>query len=138
MTSRRRDLTGFGFDRPSRDDRVPPPPPRRPEPRSAPPEGKKRITLSLPTKVARQLRKSATDEARYYLDIIRDSFLEFADQVDEDLGGASRHRPRRSTGRTQIPLNILVEDLTQIDQRARLLQLDRSAYVTELLIRSLG
>lgn len=152
--TRKRDLSGFGFDAP---DPVvaPPPPPPRPAPKPEGPKpaqrkttaGKKqRITLSLPTRIAADLRRTADREQRIYLDIILAAFVEFADAVDHDVvdartgpGMALRGSRRRAeSGRTQIPLNILREDLSVLDRRREAIGLDRSAYVTELLIRALS
>lgn len=153
MAERKRDLSGFGL--PSRSAKSKP---RRnqAEPgrvhatretsgrptiststRSAAVVDKKRITLSLPTAVAVRLRRVAETEERFYLDIILTAFVAHAEAVDRDLRGQSRPPARRAAGRTQIPLNILPEDLGVIDQRAKGLGLDRSAYVAELLTRAL-
>ena len=98
---------------------------------------KKRITLSLPTTVATRLRRVAESEDRFFLDIILDSFVSHAEAVDRDLAGRGTAPSRRAAGRTQIPLNILPEDLGVVDKRAKALGLNRSAYVAELLTRSL-
>ncbi len=152
--TRKRDLSGFG-------EALPTPAPRRqpatsvpsPGPPSTPParpkkpkSTKKRITLSLPTAVASLLRKTAESESRIYLDIINQAFTEHSDAIDAAFIEAHRTgmattlggRRRADSGRTQIPLNILTEDLKELDRRAQALSLDRSAYVTELLVRSLA
>ena len=104
---------------------------------------KQRLTLSLPTKVATMLRATAESEQRTYLDIILAAFMGHADGIERELVtnsqklGNSGSRRRAGAGRTQIPLNILKEDLQVLDQRAKALNLDRSAYVTELLLREL-
>lgn len=150
--TRKRDLSGFGFDAP--EPVVAPPPPPRPAPKpEAPkpasrktPAKKQRITLSLPTRIAADLRRTADREQRIYLDIILAAFVEFADVVDHDVIGARTgsglalrgSRRRAESGRTQIPLNILREDLRVLDRRREAIGLDRSAYVTELLIRALS
>ena len=158
--TRKRDLSGFGKTAPSPAPapRRPPPVPNEPlvpapappsTPRSAPKKaklGRKRITLSLPTAVASLLRKTAERESRIYLDIIKQAFTEESDAIDAAFIEAHRTglastlggRRRADSGRTQIPLNILVEDLKELDRRAKALALDRSAYVTELLVRSLA
>ena len=104
---------------------------------------KQRLTLSLPTKVAAMLRATAESEQRIYLDIILAAFMGHADGIEREFVtnsqklGNSGSRRRAGAGRTQIPLNILKEDLQVLDQRAKALNLDRSAYVTELLLREL-
>lgn len=129
------------------------PPPPRPEgnasgENSSPPTkpktaAKQRVTLSLPTQVAVLLRSTADTEQRIYLDIIQSAFVAHADEVEDDLiksrdrlsttGG----RRRAGSGRTQIPLNILKEDLKVLDERVKAVNLDRSTYVAELLVREL-
>ncbi|MDH3308271.1 MAG: hypothetical protein OEO77_12220 [Acidimicrobiia bacterium] len=156
--TRKRDLSGFGIAPAARPpvDVAPRHEPRtevaaepkkrsnggtRPKARS-----KKRITLSLPTRVAAQLRETAEKERRIYLDIILRAFVDHADAVEAELiaGRAEAgltprgSRRRADSGRTQIPLNILGEDLRVIDARSAAIGLDRSAYVTELLTRAIG
>ena len=161
--TRQRDLSGFGVEAPprpvSRPATVPRPevlsvpPPPRPEGNansasSSPPTkpkaaAKQRVTLSLPTQVAMLLRSTADTEQRIYLDIIQSAFVAHADEVENELiksrdrlsttGG----RRRAGSGRTQIPLNILKEDLKVLDERVKALNLDRSTYVAELLVREL-
>lgn len=105
--------------------------------------GKQRLTLSLPTQVAALLRANAESEQRIYLDIILTAFMTHADDIEREFvnqslkPGMSGSRRRAGAGRTQIPLNILKEDLQVLDQRVKALNIDRSAYVTELLIREL-
>lgn len=132
-------------------------PPARPTKRLEPATGseaaskkdkkdKQRITLSLPTSVASLLRSTADRENRIYLDIILEAFLAHSDAADQSFVERRRTgeikstggRRRSDSGRTQIPLNILKEDLGEVDRKAARLGLDRSAYVTELLVRSLG
>ena len=140
---------------------VPPPPSARPtalvdlppspkpatEPGDQPLKRKKatkqRITLSLPTQVATMLRTTADTEQRIFLDIILSAFVSHADDVEAELVhernrvGPTGGRRRAGSGRTQIPLNILREDLKVLDQRVSALNMDRSSYVTELLLREL-
>lgn len=135
---------------------VPPPTRSRPETikrlpdtarSGASPKSKKkqRVTLSLPTSVAGLLRKTADREQRIFLDLILSAFVQHADDIDRHFVerraasglSASGGRRRADAGRTQIPLNILVEDLKVLDSRRTALNMDRSAYVTELLVREL-
>lgn len=141
---RKRDLSGFGLA-PS-DPNVPAParaPDVRPARHRARPartrsasHAKKRITLSLPTQVAVKLRRAAEQHDRFYLDLVLEAFVEHAAAVEADLAGSPSKPRRRAAGRTQIPLNILPEDLAVLDAGAEQLDLDRSAYVTELLTRA--
>lgn len=107
------------------------------------PAVKQRITLSLPTRVATMLRSTADAEQRIFLDIILTAFVAHAEAVESDLVrhrsglNPSGSRRRAGSGRTQIPLNILKEDLEELDHRVKSLNIDRSAYVTELLIREI-
>lgn len=116
-------------------------PDRHPEKRKK--AAKQRITLSLPTQVATMLRTTADTEQRIFLDIILSAFVSHADEVerelvhDRDRLGPSGGRRRAGSGRTQIPLNILREDLKVLDLRVAALNIDRSSYVTELLVREL-
>ena len=104
---------------------------------------KQRITLSLPTQIATMLRTTADTEQRIFLDIILSAFVSHADEVESELVherdrlGPSGGRRRAGSGRTQIPLNILKEDLKVLDLRVTALNMDRSSYVTELLLREL-
>lgn len=104
---------------------------------------KQRITLSLPTQIATMLRTTADTEQRIFLDIILSAFVSHADKVESELVherdrlGPSGGRRRAGSGRTQIPLNILKEDLKVLDLRVKALNMDRSSYVTELLLREL-
>lgn len=116
------------------------------QPVPAPSKSKKqRVTLSLPTSVAAILRSTADREQRIFLDLILSAFVAHADDIDRhfierrrDSGlTASGGRRRADAGRTQIPLNILVEDLKVLDGRRAAHNMDRSAYVTELLVRDL-
>ena len=116
------------------------------QPAPAPTKGKKqRVTLSLPTSVAAMLRSTADREQRIFLDLILTAFVAHADDIDshfvERRGNsglaASGGRRRADAGRTQIPLNILVEDLKVLDSRRAAHNMDRSAYVAELLVRDL-
>ncbi len=146
MGEQRRDRAGFA---------VPPPPPGAP-PHHGPPKGpgpppppvaskptrsravkKKRITLSLPTAIAARLRQTAAQEDRFFLDIVLEAFSKHAPMIDAELTGIDLAARNRSAGRTQIPLNIVPDDLAKIDRQATRLNLDRSAYVAELLTRSL-
>lgn len=138
------------------------PPPRSPQPRRQPTvpsisettsdemptkrrsaREKKRITLSLPTRVATLLRTTADTEQRIFLDIILTAFITHANDVDADMvaerssNSARGGRRRAGSGRTQIPLNIKAEDLEILDARVSALGLDRSSYITELLVREL-
>lgn len=144
---------------PSQADPIVPPPPRsRPLPvETLPPEiksdpttvsrkGKKqRVTLSLPTAVAAMLRSAADREQRIFLDIILTAYVSHADDIDQHFVerrvatglAATGGRRRADAGRTQIPLNILAEDLKVLDRRRAAHNMDRSAYVTELLVREL-
>lgn len=156
--TRKRDLSGFGVTpaptKPTDPTPVPPPPERRSaEPEAAPitqratrtkkADAKKRITLSLPTQVASMLRTAAEQQQRIYLDIILSAFILHADDIDASLAldrskrSAMGSRRRAMSGRTQIPLNILSEDLRVLDQRVKAANLDRSAYITELLLLEL-
>ncbi len=89
------------------------------------------------------LRATADTEQRIFLDIILSAFVSHADDVENDLVaersrlGPTGSRRRAGSGRTQIPLNILKEDLKVLDLRVKALNMDRSAYVTELLLREL-
>lgn len=89
------------------------------------------------------LRTTADTEQRIYLDIILSAFVAHADAVESDLIkdrerlSPTGSRRRAGSGRTQIPLNILKEDLKVLDQRVRALNIDRSSYVAELLVREL-
>jgi len=89
------------------------------------------------------LRTTADTEQRIFLDIILSAFVSHADDVEVELVrersrvGPTGGRRRAGSGRTQIPLNILREDLKVLDQRVSALNLDRSSYVTELLLREL-
>jgi len=106
---------------------------------------KQRVTLSLPTSVAAMLRKTADREQRIFLDLILTAFVAHADDIDTHFVerrvatglAATGGRRRADAGRTQIPLNILVEDLLVLDARRAAHNMDRSAYVTELLVREL-
>ncbi|MBK5267568.1 MAG: hypothetical protein JJE47_09050 [Acidimicrobiia bacterium] len=89
------------------------------------------------------LRSTADTEQRIYLDIIQSAFVAHADEVEDELiksrdrPSATGSRRRAGSGRTQIPLNILKEDLKVLDERVKALNLDRSTYVAELLVREL-
>lgn len=141
---RKRDLSGFGLA-PSDPDVPTPPrsphsrPPRlraRPARTRSASRAKTRITLSLPTQVAVDLRRAAERHDRFYLDLVLEAFVDHAAAVEADLAGSPSRPRQRAAGRTQIPLNILPEDLAVLDAGAKQLDLDRSAYVTELLTRA--
>ena len=153
--TRKRDLSGFGGGTPGPAKPAPSRPLAPPVPETPivpPPEvktrgkAKQRITLSLPTAVAGMLRSTAERENRIYLDIILQAFVDHSTDIDDSFVERRRTgepttkggRRRADSGRTQIPLNILGEDLRELDRKAAALSLDRSAYVTELLVRSLN
>jgi hypothetical protein len=87
--------------------------------------------------------RSATEERNtFYLDVILEAFVTHAgpiqaahDEVIRSAHGVTvgRVRRRRPSGRTQIPLVIPSNDLAAVDAAAARLDLDRSAYVAELL-----
>jgi len=148
MGERKRDLSGFAVPPsppgappqhgpPKRSGPPPPPAPVAPKPpNQARAIKKRRITLSLPTAIAARLRETAEREDRFFLDIVLDAFGKHAPIIDAELTGIDPASRDRSAGRTQIPLNIFPEDLAKVDRQAGRLNLDRSAYVAELLIRS--
>jgi hypothetical protein len=155
--SRTRDLSGFGTT-PKRDATEPSPArtPRSSGTRRA--AGRKagsskatrqpavrRITLSLPTALAEELKAATSRAAGYYLDVILTAFVEHADEVRSarnsyrSIGDLTVAPPRRRLppGRTQIPLNIGEDALREIDRTATELGLDRSSFIGELLDRAL-
>ncbi|MDF1596700.1 MAG: hypothetical protein P1T08_11525 [Acidimicrobiia bacterium] len=163
--SRRRDLSGFGAKsqpapQPAQAPEAHPPAagetpsprsPRAPKKRTrlpAPSTRKsqtRRITLSLPTTLASELKAVTRRDATYYIDIILNALVDHAGPLRDQRTAARRlgtlkvvaPRRRRPPGRTQVPLNIGEEALAQIDQAARELGMNRSAYVAELLERAL-
>ena len=147
--SRTRDLSGFGTPKepvaPAPATDATPKPPvkkRRTKPKgTSPTSGQSRITLSLPTSTAHDLKAATLRDETFYLDIILNAFLDHADtlRLDETqtrmIGDMVVSRPRRRLppGRTQIPLNIPKTALTELDRSAKELGLNRSEYVVALL-----
>ncbi len=157
--NRKRDLSGFGTppaDTATGEPVAAPPPERSHDPASAPPakrprraaerqDGIRRITLSLPTDLAGDLKAAARRNATVYLDLILHAYADHAPGVEAgrseptEIAGVllpPRRRPR-PPGRTQIPLNIPEPALRTIDQAAERLGMNRSEYITELLERAL-
>lgn len=159
--TRSRDLSGFGAT-PQPKPQVEKPKATKPKPaprtqdtemrrdgrartRSAPSRKTKRITLSLPTDIADDLKEERRRESTYYLDIILDAFLEHSAGLVVErresprIGGmaVTGRRKRRPSGRTQIPLVVPEGVLAEIDKTAEDLGLDRSAFVSALLERAL-
>lgn len=151
MTERKRDLSGFGGSLPAPPPRGPAEAPavtRRP-PASTPPErsrrprpeGKRRITLSLPVETAAWLKTASATEGRFYLDLILAAFVEHSQAIQQqvDLARAESSvgirplRKRTTPGRVQVALLIPAEDLSLIDEAARQAGVDRSTYVGLLL-----
>ena len=156
--TRSRDLSGFGTaskkPEPTQTEPKLPPPPRRtatsatrkrPRKVSKPESGVKRITLSLPTSVASQLKATTRRHATYYLDVILNALVDHGADVRSAQGPprlvgdleVARPRRKRPPGRTQVPLNIPTEALAQIDKAAADSGLDRSGFIAELLDRAL-
>ena len=158
--SRSRDLSGFGTSSRSsapvepKIEVAPPPKPvrirpsasKKPTQKREPAEtGQRRITLSLPTALAQDLRTVTRRDATYYIDVILNAFLDHAAELGEtrsaprSIGGVAVPPPRRRRppGRTQIPLNIEEGVLAEIDLAAHQLRMDRSTYVAELLKRAI-
>lgn len=165
IMSRTRDLSGFEAKshprpKPAPTSEAPPaagdtpsPPPPRPAPQKGTPRPAtstrksqiRRITLSLPTTLANDLKAVTRRDATYYIDIILNALVDHAEAL-RDQRTASRRlgalevvapRRRRPPGRTQVPLNIGEEALAELDHAARELGMNRSAYVAELLERAL-
>ena len=116
---RRRDLSGF--ERPPAQSREAGQTAGRPM---------SRITLSLPSAIAEQLRFISIKRAVGYRALIVDA----VERVGSQVHGVHAVPP----GRTQVPLNLPAEDLAMIDQAAHRAGVNRSAFVTECLKRDLG
>jgi hypothetical protein len=138
MTRHGRDLSGFQSTPPTDTDAFRPPTDR-------PAEERARITLSIPVDIAQTLRSKSESDGLYYIDIIGAAFSAHRAGVEADYGrkapvsplGGSPLRRRQPPGRVQIALVLSSDGLAELDRAAGAVELDRSSYVSELLVRHL-